>query len=247
MKFLYLILYSTLCSSYIFKSEKKTTIKVCQKQDNKYICRNIPFIPKSNKTNSIVLKKGKVKFISKKKVKSKPPKPKNKVKSKPPKPKNKVKSIISKPKKKNVKSIILKPKTNRIPKNNPIPKTNQNYFVSKATFYFRIGNDIEGCPSVQTFNDGNLYGPCNNGGGIKYTSQSKYWAAIGNAKNKCGQTITVKYNNNFLNLQIMDNCEACVEDNHVDMSLDALVELTGSKEIACSIGRPQPIITWWFN
>jgi hypothetical protein len=34
------------------------------------------------------------------------------------------------------------------------------------------------------------------------------------------------------------------------MSLDALIELTGSKEAACSINRPMPIITWswiYFN
>jgi hypothetical protein len=42
----------------------------------------------------------------------------------------------------------------------------------------------------------------------------------------------------------MDECPACKEDNHVDMGLDALIELTGSKEVACSINRPIPMITW---
>jgi len=42
--------------------------------------------------------------------------------------------------------------------------------TSKATFYFRVGQDVEGCPTVQSFNDGMSYGPCNGNQGVKYTS-----------------------------------------------------------------------------
>jgi hypothetical protein len=116
--------------------------------------------------------------------------------------------------------------------------------TSKATFYFRVGPDVEGCPAVQTFNDGMSYGPCNGNQGVKYTSESKYWAAIKNASGRCGETITVNYNGKSMNLKVMDECPGCGEDNHVDMGLDALIELTGSKESACAIGTTQPIITW---
>ena len=125
--------------------------------------------------------------------------------------------------------------------------TNVGGNSSKATFYFRVGDDVSGCPTVQTFNDGMSYGPCkgeDGSSGVKYTSNSKYWAAIANASSRCGDTITVSYNGNSIQLKVMDECPACREDNHVDMSLDALIELTGSKEAACSINRPMPIITW---
>lgn len=125
--------------------------------------------------------------------------------------------------------------------------TNVGGNSSKATFYFRVGDDVPGCPTVQTFNDGMSYGPCKSedgSPGVKYTSNSKYWAAIANASSRCGDTITVSYNGNSIQLKVMDECPACREDNHVDMSLDALIELTGSKEAACSINRPMPIITW---
>jgi len=116
--------------------------------------------------------------------------------------------------------------------------------TSKATFYFRVGQDVEGCPTVQSFNDGMSYGPCNGNQGVKYTSESKYWAAIKNASGRCGETITVNYNGKSMNLKVMDECPGCAVDNHVDMGLDALIELTGSKEAACAIGTTQPTITW---
>jgi hypothetical protein len=124
---------------------------------------------------------------------------------------------------------------------------NQRGQTSIATFYFRVGPDVDGCPAVQTFNDGNSYGPCRSedgSSGVKYTSDSKYWAAIGNAASRCGEMITVNYNGRSMQLRVMDECPACHTDNHVDMSLDALIELTGSKEAACAINRPLPIITW---
>ena len=124
-----------------------------------------------------------------------------------------------------------------------IPKQPTNLLTTKATFYFRTNNDIPGCPAVQTFNDGNLYGPCF--GGVKYTTASKYWAAILNGGNYCGKKINVYYNNKQLTLTVMDSCPGCT-DNHVDMGLEALIELTGSKEAACAINTIQPIIKWGF-
>jgi hypothetical protein len=114
---------------------------------------------------------------------------------------------------------------------------------SAATFYFRVGSDQPGCPNVQTFNDGNIYGPCN----AKYTSSSKYWAAISGGGRHCGEEITVSYGDRNIVLTVMDECPACAVDNHVDMSLDALIELTGSVEAACSINRLPPQVTWKFG
>lgn len=117
-----------------------------------------------------------------------------------------------------------------------------------ATFYFRVGEDLVGCPHVQTFNDNKRYGPCDFNGdlGVKYTSQSKYWVAIKNSKSYCGKEIIVNYNKNKIKLKVMDECPACHIDNHIDMSLDALVELTGSKEKACVINTISPKISWYF-
>lgn len=126
-------------------------------------------------------------------------------------------------------------------------QNNQNYINTIATYYFRIGdNNIEGCAPVQNFNDGNSYGPCNNYQGVKYTSDSKYWVAIGNAQQHCGKNIEVVYNGKAMTFQVMDNCPACVADNHVDMGLEALIELTGSKENACAISKSLPNISWRF-
>ena len=135
------------------------------------------------------------------------------------------------------------PQTTSVPQNGPLQS-------SVATYYFRVGNDVEGCPVVQTFNDNNRYGPCKSAdgsSGVLYTESSKYWAAIANAKDHCGETIRVFYNNNYLDLQVMDECVACHLDNHVDMSLDALIELTGTKELACAINTIQPNIMWKFT
>jgi hypothetical protein len=102
---------------------------------------------------------------------------------------------------------------------------------------------------VQNFDDNNRYGPCKSSdgsSGVAYTESSKYWVAIANAKDHCGETIRVFYNNNYLDLQVMDECPACHLDNHVDMSLDALIELTGTKELACAIHTIQPNIFWKF-
>jgi hypothetical protein len=135
----------------------------------------------------------------------------------------------------------------QVQKPDPQPVSQQGQY-SKATFYFRVGPDVDGCPAVQTFNDGMSYGPCRSDDGsqgVKYTSESKYWAAIANASSRCGDYITVNYNGNSLQLRIMDECPGCSSDNHVDMSLDALIELTGSKEAACAINSVQPMITWY--
>ena len=115
------------------------------------------------------------------------------------------------------------------------------------TFYFRVGNDQAGCPSVQSFSDGQSYGPCNGGKGVKYGQESKYWVAIHGASGHCGKTITAKFGNKQMKFTVMDECPGCAHDNHIDMSLDGLIELTGSKEVACAIDRPMPQITWDFD
>jgi hypothetical protein len=126
------------------------------------------------------------------------------------------------------------------------PMKTGGFINGKATFYFRTGEDQVGCPNVQTFNDNNRYGPCNLDGnsGVLYNSRSKYWVAIKNVYNHCGKMITVYYNNNSINLTVIDECPLC--GNNIDMSLDALIELTGSKEAACAINMPLPDIKWKF-
>ena len=91
------------------------------------------------------------------------------------------------------------------------------------------------------------YGPCNGNQGVKYTYASKYWVAINGAKDYCGQQIRVNYEGNTIDLTIMDECPGCGVDNtKIDVGLESLIELTGSKEVACSIGRLQPEVTWDF-
>lgn len=125
--------------------------------------------------------------------------------------------------------------------NNPSSKT------SIPTYYFRVGPDVEGCAPVQNFDDGISYGPCNGNQGVKYTAESKYWVAINDAKEYCGKQIRVNYQGNSLDLTVMDECPGCGADNSkIDVGLEALVELTMSKEVACSIGRTQPEVTWDF-
>jgi hypothetical protein len=118
---------------------------------------------------------------------------------------------------------------------------------SILTYYFRIDKDLEGCAPVQNFNDGNSYGPCNGIQGVKYTSESKYWVAINGAKAHCGKQIRVNYQGNTIDFTVMDECLGCNSNNYkIDIGLEALVEITGSKEVACSIGRVQPEVTWDF-
>lgn len=118
------------------------------------------------------------------------------------------------------------------------------------TYYFRINDDIPNCAPVQNFDNGFAFGPCNGGQGVFYNKNSKYWVAINNAKSYCGKQIKVNYKTdsdrtNSLILTVMDECPGC-GNSKIDMSLEALVELTGSIDIACSINRPQPQITWEF-
>ena len=115
------------------------------------------------------------------------------------------------------------------------------------SFYFRVGGDQPGCPSVQTFQDGLRYGPCNGGQGVVYGPHSKYWAATRDGGAHCGETITMNYNGRSIQLTVMDQCPGCQGDNHVDMGLDALIELTGSVDIACAINLPRPLVNWYYN
>jgi hypothetical protein len=124
--------------------------------------------------------------------------------------------------------------------------TYRHHVNTFATYYFRINNDLPGCPIVQTFQDNNRYGPCN----ISYTQASKYWVAISGASRRCGTQIRATFKNvsftNSINLFVYDECPACSKDNHLDMSLEALVELTGSVENACAVHKPLPRISWRF-
>jgi hypothetical protein len=112
-----------------------------------------------------------------------------------------------------------------------------------GTYYFRVSDDKPGCPPVQTFNDGQVYGPCS----VQYGSQSKYWVAIKNGGQYCGEKIRAYSGSNSIMLIVMDECPGCGSDNHLDMSLDALIELTGSVESACAINTVQPRLIWSFS
>lgn len=117
--------------------------------------------------------------------------------------------------------------------------------LSSPTYYFRVGADQPGCAPVQNFDDGYAYGPC--GQGNKYGAHSKYWAAIYNAKEHCGKPITLDYNGKKMVLTVADECPGCAADNHVDMGLEALIELTGSAEAACAINRLPVKVSWSFG
>jgi len=114
---------------------------------------------------------------------------------------------------------------------------------SIATYYFRVGDNVDGCLPVQNFGESLSYGSC----GLVYSSVSKYWAAIANGANHCGETIIVSYKGRTIKLTVQDSCPGCEGDNHVDMGLEALIELTGSKEEACAINTVLPQITWEFE
>jgi hypothetical protein len=105
-----------------------------------------------------------------------------------------------------------------------------------------MGSDVPMCVPVQNFNTGNIYGSC----GQPYGAQSKYWVAIANGGKYCGRQILATYNGNSITLTVMDTCPACQSDNHLDMGLEALIELTGSATAACAINQPLPQISWRF-
>lgn len=119
---------------------------------------------------------------------------------------------------------------------------------TSPTFYFRVNAMPAGqCPAVQTFNDGNFYGPCTNNlvDGVQYNQKARYYVAINGAKQNCGRRILATYKNRYLNLIVMDECPGCT-DGHLDMGLEALIELTGSMENACAINQMPVQITWQF-
>jgi hypothetical protein len=125
----------------------------------------------------------------------------------------------------------------------PLQMTSSGQVSTIGTYYFRVGADQPGCPPVQTFNDGNIYGPCS----VQYGAQSKYWVAIKNGGQHCGKKITAYSGSKSIVLTVMDECPGCGSNNHLDMSLEALVELTGSVESACAINTVQPRLTWSFG
>jgi hypothetical protein len=121
--------------------------------------------------------------------------------------------------------------------------------TTKATYYFSDGSSHPGCAPVQTFNDGQRYGPCvgdDGQPGVLYGASSKYWAAVANGREHCGKNIRMCYGSSCIKLVVKDSCPGC-DDGHVDFGLEALVELTGSDEHACAINRLQPQVTWGFD
>ena len=80
-------------------------------------------------------------------------------------------------------------------------------------------------------------------------SQSKYWVAIKNGSQHCGKKITV-YNTSsskVIVLTVIDECPSCDSDNHLDMSLDALIELAGSVKSAHNVNSIEPKLIWSFG
>ena len=139
---------------------------------------------------------------------------------------------------------IRNPQITQIQDSNQLQDSNQFQLVT-PTFYFRVGDNISGCAPVQNFDDGYAYGPCNGGQGVFYNKDSKYWVAISDARDHCGKQIKLYYQGNSIIVTVMDQCPGC-GTSKIDMGLEALVELTGSIDIACSINRPQPLISWEF-
>jgi len=132
--------------------------------------------------------------------------------------------------------------TSSIPSSTTTTSSSPSTTSTFATYYFRMGSDVPMCVPVQNFNTGNIYGSC----GQPYGAQSKYWVAIANGGNYCGRQILATYNGNSITLTVMDTCPACQSDNHLDMGLEALIELTGSATAACAINQPLPQISWRF-
>lgn len=114
---------------------------------------------------------------------------------------------------------------------------------TSATYFFRVGEDVAQCIPVQNFGDTATYGSC----GTQYTPQSKYWVAIANGKNHCGKKILATHKDTSVVLTVMDTCNACEIDNHLDMGLEALIELTGSSATACAVNLPLPRVSWAFT
>ena len=71
--------------------------------------------------------------------------------------------------------------------------------------------------------------------------------AIRDGGDHCGETIVATHGLRSIEVMVMDVCIGCKEDNHVDFGLEALIELTGSPEVACAINLPMPQITWKFK
>jgi hypothetical protein len=125
-----------------------------------------------------------------------------------------------------------------------IPRTSNPSTLTQtsATYYFRVGQDVAQCIPVQNFGDTPTYGSC----GTQYSPQSKYWVAIANGKNHCGKKILATHKDTSVVLTVMDTCNACEVDNHLDMGLEALIELTGSSTTACAVNQPLPRVSWYF-
>ncbi|KAI8911139.1 hypothetical protein EDD86DRAFT_204487 [Gorgonomyces haynaldii] len=110
-----------------------------------------------------------------------------------------------------------------------------------GTYYFRVNAFDSRCVPVQSTYESGV-SACGN----QYGGGSAYWAAVTGGNQHCGQTATVTYQGRSIQVTILDECPGC-GDGHIDMSLDALVDLTGSYEAACAINRGLPQLEWYYN
>lgn len=117
------------------------------------------------------------------------------------------------------------------------------------TYYFSTAlTPPAPCAPLAPLDPAYRFGPCSSGGvpGVLYGPHAKYYAAIAGGASHCGEAITMTYNGNSVQLVVMDECPGCT-DGHVDMSFDALMELTGSEVQACAIGILPITVEWSFG
>ncbi|KAI8908385.1 hypothetical protein EDD86DRAFT_207469 [Gorgonomyces haynaldii] len=113
---------------------------------------------------------------------------------------------------------------------------------TSPTFYFNVGASGGSCPSSPNLSSGGVFSACGN----QYNSGSKYWAAIKGSYGHCGESLIMTYQGRSITLEVRDECPGC-GDGHVDMSLDALVELTGSYDAACAVNRMPVVVDWYLG
>ena len=121
--------------------------------------------------------------------------------------------------------------------------------ASTPTFYYRMMDPLpnDRCPNVQRANVEfkDAYTSC----GKLLKDVGKYGVAIKDGGSHCGSKISVRSDSGKeIELTVVDTCPGCAGDNHLDMSLDALVELfDGDATKACGIDRTVPPVTWTFK
>ena len=138
--------------------------------------------------------------------------------------------------------------------NSPSPPSNNNnvspsgtVFEAKPTYFFRDGPLPDPrCAPVQQrmveFRD--TASAC----GKQYKDLNTNSVAIANGHLHCGKQIVVDYNGKQITLTVEDRCPGCVEDNHIDASIEAMHELfSGDAKMTCAIDSVTPPVKWWFK